>query len=139
MLKDELLGTAEWVHAAVSSEACGLYCRAAQIASVPAETDTWMAKIVTLPSRVVSVINVLQESGCDLFGRAGNGVLYVRPSSSALAVVQPASESDGIGLMQSLTADGAGSIEILKSVAGRPVQSLPPVQEISRKLRELLG
>jgi glycolate oxidase FAD binding subunit len=139
MLKDELLGTAEWVHAASSADATSLYCRAAQIAASPHESDKWMAKIVTLPSRVASAMTVLQNAGCDIFGRAGNGVLFVRSSNDSLNEIQPAGDLEGMSLLQSLVADGVGSMEVLKSVSSRSPQSLPQVQEISRKLKELLG
>lgn len=139
MLGDELLGTAEWVHRAANSDASSVYCRAVQAAAVPQELDAWMAKLVTLPSRVVSAITVLQKAGCEVFGRAGNGVLYVRPSVDSPTGNQPANEAEGIGLMQSLVADGTGSVDVLKSVSSRSTQPMPVVQEISRQLRELLG
>jgi len=139
MLKDELLGTADWAHAAASAEASNLYCRAAQAAATPHESDQWMAKIVTLPSRVVSVIKVLEDAGCEVFGRAGNGLLFVRPAIDTLAEIQAAGDAEVIGLLQSLVTDGVGSVEVLKSGSCRSTQPLPPVQEISRKLRELLG
>lgn len=139
MLKDELLGTAAWVHAATVPDASALYCRAAQIASLPSVADPWMAKIATLPSRAASVMTVLQKVGCDIFGRAGNGILYVRPSTHSPDENQPVDESEAIGLLQSLVSDGVGSVDLLKSAASRSTQSSPAVHEISRKLREVLG
>lgn len=139
MLKDELLGTAAWTHVAKSSDASMDYCRTAQQAACPSAGDEWMARITTLPSRVVSVMTVLQDAGCEVFGRAGNGTLYVRPSASPLLNGPPADESTGIGLLQSMVADGVGSVDVLKSVSSRSTQSSPAVQVISRQLRDLLG
>ncbi len=138
-LKDELLSTAVWTHQAAATDAFSGYCRAAQCAASPSRDDKWMAKLNTLPSRVVSAITVLQQAGCLMFGRAGNGILYVRPLTDAVGELNPANEIDGINHLQSLVADGVGSLEVLKASSARSTMAPPGVRAISQKLRELLG
>ena len=138
-LKNELQGTAAWVHTAEDPEAYSHYCTAAQRASVASGDESWLARLSTLPSRTVSAITVLQESGCEVFGRAGNGVLFVRSVVGSHMNLRPADESKGIGTLQSLVSDGVGSVDVLKSATSRSTQSSPAVQEISRKLQTLLG
>jgi glycolate oxidase FAD binding subunit len=139
MLKDELQGTAAWTHLCDDRHAFPSYCRAAQQAAVPASSDLWMARLSTLPSRVVSAMTVLQECGCDVFGRAGNGVLNVRSSTNTMAEAKSVDESASLGHLQSLVSEGVGSVLMLKSSQGKSTSSSPEVQAISRKLRELLG
>jgi len=138
-LTEELQGSAAWTQAASDLTAFETYCRVAQQASIPTEHDPWMARLMTLPSRVVSAMTVLQDAGCDVFGRAGNGVLLVRPSRNSLNENRRADEPTAMRQLQSLVADGVGSVEVLKAAASRSTTSVPAVQAISEKLRALLG
>ncbi|RLS42862.1 MAG: FAD-binding oxidoreductase [Planctomycetota bacterium] len=145
ILKDELQGTAVWTDASGISNAAGhldvfgVYCQTAQAASLATADVPWMAKISTLPSRVVSAINVMQEAGCEVFGRAGSGTLIVRPAANALQDGRVTDESQAFQHLQSLVEDGIGSIEVLKSSIARSTMSGPAVQSITNKLQELLG
>lgn len=138
-MKEELHGTATWVHEASRPDATNVYCRSVQLASQPSSETAWMARFTTLPSRVVSVFKSLQEVGCAVFGRAGNGVLFVRPDTDSAGATSRADEPQGMSLLASLASDGVGSVSALKSAAARGTQSAPEVARISRQLRELLG
>lgn len=138
-LKDELDGTATWTHIAEKSDASENYCRSAQKASCPTPDDKWVARFLTLPSRVVSAITVVQQERCSVFGRAGNGTLFVRPLPENDGDPVGIDESKALDHLQSLVSGGVGSVELLKSTAGRSSASPAGVQVISRKLRELLG
>ncbi len=139
MLQDELLGTALWSSSAMDSTAFPRYCRAALSATVVLDKDPWMARLTTLPSRVVSAITLMQEAGCEVFGRAGNGVMYVRPMNGISDGAMPVDESTGIGHLQSLVADGVGCVDVIKSASSRSTVASKPVQVISQKLHDLLG
>lgn len=145
MLKDELQSTSVWTDASGNSNtathvsAFSVYCQTAQAACLPVVDVPWMAKISTLPSRVVSAIQVMQEAGCEVFGRAGSGTLLVRPATNALQDGGVLDESQAFQQLQSLVVDGVGSIEVIKSTMARSTMSGPAVQSIANQLQELLG
>ena len=138
-MKEELHGTAAWVHEATCPDAMNLYCGNVQRASQPLPETAWMARITTLPSRVVAAVKTVQDAGCDVFGRAGNGVLFVAPGGNSAGSTVPANEQLGMSLLQSLVSDGVGSVDVFQSTAARSTPSAPEVGRISRQLRELLG
>ncbi len=137
-LQDELHGTADWIQPAKLANASGVYCRTLQKASAPSESTAWQARLTTLPSRVTSSIKVLHDTGCDVFGRAGNGVLFVRPSSHRI-ISDPPNEQKGFETLQSLTSDGLGAVQALKATAARSNLSSAAVQKYTDQLRALLG
>ncbi|MFO1001363.1 MAG: FAD-binding oxidoreductase [Planctomycetaceae bacterium] len=137
-LQDELAGTAVWCHFATRADAFPIYCRTAQRAATDNNMDPWLARLITLPSRVVSSLSVLQEAGCEVFGRAGNGILYVRPSTQ-ISSPQPPDEAQAATILSSLVTDGNGSFEMLRSTNARSTVSAAPVREFSKQLIELLG
>ncbi len=137
-LQDELAGTVVWCHVASRSDAFPNYCRTAQRAAAGDANDPWLARLITLPSRVVSSLSVLQEAGCEVFGRAGNGILFVRPSNQ-ISSPQPPDEAQAATILSSLVTDGNGSFEMLRSTSSRSTISAAPVREFSKQLIELLG
>lgn len=137
-LQDELAGTAVWCHIANRLDAFPNYCRTAQLAAAGNDHDPWLARLFTLPSRVVSSLSVLQDTGCEVFGRAGNGILYVRPSTQ-ISSPQAPDEAQAATILSSLVADGNGSFEMLRSTVARSTVSAGPVQAFSKQLIELLG
>ena len=137
-LQDELAGTAVWCHIASRPDAFPSYCQTAQGAAMGDNNDPWLARLNTLPSRVVSALSVLQEAGCEVFGRAGNGILFVRPSTQ-ISSPQPPDEAQAATILSSLVADGNGSFEMLRSTTARSTVSATPVRELSKQLIELLG
>ena len=137
-LQDELAGTAVWCHIASRADAFANYCRTAQCAAVGDNNNPWLARLITLPSRVVASLSVLQEAGCEVFGRAGNGILFVRPSTQILSPQTP-DEAQAATILSSLVADGNGSFEMLHSTTARSTVSAAPVREFSKQLIELLG
>ncbi len=138
-MQEELHGTAAWAHEASCPDAMNMYCGNAQRASRPSPGTAWMARITTLPSRVVAAVKTVQDAGCDVFGRAGNGVLFVSSCAESAGSTVSADEQQGMSLLQSLVSDGVGSVDVLQSAATRSTQSAPEVAQISQKLRELLG
>ena len=137
-LQDELADTAVWCHIASRADAFANYCRTAQHAAVGDSNDPWLARVITLPSRVVSSLSVLQEAGCEVFGRAGNGILFVRPSTQ-ISSSQPPDEAQAATMLSSLVADGNCSFEMLRSATTRSTVSAAPVRAFSKQLIELLG
>lgn len=137
-VQNELGGTAVWCHIATQADAFPIYCRTAQGASAGNNNDPWLARLITLPSRVVSSLSVLQEAGCEVFGRAGNGILFARPSTQ-ISSSQPPDEAQAATVLSSLVADGNGSFEMLRSTSARSTVSAAPVREFSKQLIELLG
>jgi hypothetical protein len=63
----------------------------------------------------------------------------VRPSKNPNNETPSADESTGFSLLQSLAEDGVGSVDVINSVSARPTQPSPAVQELSQKLRAVLG
>lgn len=137
-LQDELAGTAIWCHIASRADAFSIYCQTAQGATTSDNNDPWLAKLITLPSRVVSSLSVLLEAGCEVFGRAGNGILFVRPSTQ-ISSPQPPDETQVATILSSLVEDGNGSFEMLHASTARATVSSAPVRELSKQLIELLG
>ena len=137
-LQNELAGTAVWCHIASRADAFPIYCRTTQAAATGGNNDPWLARLITLPSRVVSSLSVLQEAGCEVFGRAGNGILFVRPSTQ-ISSSQPPDEAQAATTLSSLVTDGNGSFEMLRSTSARSTVSAAPVRELSKQLIELLG
>lgn len=137
-LQDELAGTASWCHIASRADAFSIYCSTAQSAAAGDKNDPWLARLITLPSRVVASLSVLQEAGCEVFGRAGNGILFVRPSTQ-ISFPQPPDETQAATILSSLVEDGNGSFEMLRSTNARSTASAAPVRLFSKQLIELLG
>lgn len=137
-LQDELTGTAVWCHIASRIDAFPIYCRTAQNAAAGDNNDLWLASLITLPSRVVSSLSVLQEAGYEVFGRAGNGILFVRPATQSPPSLLT-DEAQAATILSSLVSDGNGSFEMLRSATARATVSAAPVRAFSKQLIELLG
>lgn len=134
-IAEELHGTADFVTSVARPGAVADYCRSAMAfsADFKAAQSAWAAKVVTLPSQVVSVLQVAKDFGLLACGRAGNGIVYLRSHSIV----------DAAGLRQQLTNivdAGFGCVEIRESdqVWKHPVV-MPPVERYSDMLHELLG
>ena len=137
--REELAGTASWVHQAANPQATTLYCRRAQSLSRPSPDKAWLVRFITLPSRVVANLTSLQEAGCLVFGRALNGILFVSPAAVSAEGGRSDSEPESMTLLQSLVSDGVGSLDVLQSASARSTQSSAAVRRISQQLHELLG
>lgn len=134
----EVADSASWIHTAAQPDASQIWCKVAQQATVPNDSIAWMASLTTLPSQVSAVTGVLHELGCDVYGRAGNGILFCKPSSCSQAV-KPPEESEGIGMLHALTTKGDGSVNVIKSTSMR--SSVPPeaVSTLASRLQSVLG
>ena len=134
-LAEELHGTAASVTSVARPEATTLYCRAAMQFSAgrTAKHAGWSAKVVTLPSRIVAVLQIAKDFGLPACGRAGNGIVYLDADSAVdLGAVREK-------LMR--LADGnSGHVEIqeLHKTWRHPVMT-SPVERYSGMLHELLG
>lgn len=137
-LQEELARTAVWCHVASSKNAFPLYCQTAQVAANSDNNDPWLGRLNTLPSRVASSLSVLHETGCEAFGRAGNGILFVRQASHVSELQLP-DEAQAATILSSLVADGVGSWEMIRSTTARSTISSAPVRAFSKQLSELLG
>ncbi len=91
------------------------YCRRIAAAQSPTANSGFVARLKTLPSRVVPVLQSLSAANCQVFGRAGNGQLFVRQGDSTGGSVPDAEQVRY--RLQSFVADGIGELEILMPVA----------------------
>ena len=134
-LAEELHGTAVSVTSIGRPEATTAYCRAAmQFSEGSKEKHTgWRAKVLTLPSQVVEVLQISKDFGLLACGRAGNGKMYLDADS----VVNPGTVCEKLTLL----ADGSsGHVEIREqSKTWRHPVMTAPVERYSRMLHELLG
>lgn len=134
-LAEELQGTAASIISVAPPEATTLYCRAATQFSIgsPATQTGWLAKVVTLPSYVVSVLEIASDLNLLACGRAGNGILFL--SGDAAVDVGNVFQK----FMQ-LVEGCSGNVEIqeLNKTWRHPVMS-SPVERYSKMLHELLG
>ena len=135
MLAEELHGTASLVTTVARPDIVENYCRAAMQLSIGAKTQesAWSAKVIILPSQVVSVLQLASDAGLSAFGRAGNGILYLR--SDSIADLARFREQ----LIKIVDA-GGGSAEIqeLNQSWRHPVVA-SIVERYSNRLHELLG
>ncbi len=134
-LAEELQGTAGFVTTVARPEVVENYCRAAVQLSFDSRTQdaAWSAKVVVLPSQIVSVLQLANDTGISAFGRAGNGIMYLKSDSIA----------DLARLREPLTIivdTGSGSVEIREPNQNwRHPAAASIVERYSNKLHELLG
>ena len=80
-----------------------------------ATSDSWLLRLTTVPSRVTSAISLLADTNYLVLGRAGNGVLYIRPSYSDPGRNSTAEDGENcLQRLSSVVADGIGSLDLLK-------------------------
>ena len=134
-LAEELHGTASSVTTVARPDVASSYCRAAMQSSAEASTHetAWSARVVVLPSQVVSVLQLASDAGLSAFGRAGNGILYLKSDSIAdLARIREQ-------LIKIVDA-GGGSVEIREpNQIWRHPAAGALVELYSQRLHELLG
>lgn len=134
-LAEELQGTAASIISVAPPEATTLYCRAATQFSIgsPLTQTGWLAKVVTLPSYVVSVLEIASDLNLLACGRAGNGILFLN-GDAAVDV------GNVFQKFMQLVEGCSGSVEIqeLNKTWRHPVMS-SPVERYSKMLHELLG
>jgi len=132
----ELHGTASTVIACTRDEAVTLYCEAAMTFShsQPSTQEAWLAKIVTLPSRVDAVLRVAEEFSLKACGRAGNGIIFLRPGPSVI---------DGATIRSRLSEivhDCSGFVEFqTPGETWRYPAAAPTVERYAESLKKLLG
>ena len=134
-LAEELHGTASFVTTVARPGVVANYCRAAMRLSAESKTDqsAWSAKIVVLPSQLVSVLQLANNAGLSAFGRAGNGILYLK--SESIADLARLREQ-----LIKLVDAGAGSVEIREpNQIWRHPAVASMVERYSNRLHELLG
>ncbi len=134
-LAEELHGTAASVTSVARPDATTMYCRAAMQFSAggTAKHTGWSAKVVTLPSQVVAVLQIAKDFGLLACGRAGNGIVYLDADSVVnLGTVREK--------LTHLVEDSSGHVEIreLNRKWRHPVMTAP-VERYSKMLHELLG
>lgn len=134
-LAEELHGTAGFVTTVARPGVVANYCRGAMQLSAEAGTHeaAWSAKVVVLPSQVVSVLRLASDAGLSAFGRAGNGILYLK--SDPIADLARVREQ----LIKIVDA-GGGSVEMREP---NQISQYPAVramvEQYSSRLHELLG
>jgi len=110
------------------------WCRTAQVAAAPGDDTAWLGRLTVLPSKVPAALEKAAAMGCEIFGRAGNGVLFLCPSAG-----QNVSESAAFQALQSLFAAHAGSWQMLKGDPAFNTPSTPKVQQLSAALQQALA
>ncbi|MEJ7594216.1 MAG: FAD-binding oxidoreductase [Planctomycetaceae bacterium] len=134
-LAEELHGTAASVTSVARPEATTLYCQAAMQFSAgrTAKHAGWSAKVVTLPSRIVALLQIAEDFGLLACGRAGNGIVCL--NADAAVDLGPVHEK-----LMHLADGSSGHVEIreLNKTWRHPVMT-SPVERYSRMLHELLG
>lgn len=116
------------------------WCQAMMQAQTSVSDRTWLARLTTLPSRIVATMNMLSTRDCVIFGHAGNGILYVGPGGTTAgaaggAPLQPAVEADCLQVLSGVVADGCGSCGLLKSETQRQLPLPVQTQELLTALR----
>ena len=114
--------------------ASAAWCRAAQQSACPQLSVPWLSRLTILPSRVAAAVEQASRAGCEIFGRAGNGVLYVRPAAG-----DQADESAVLSQLQPLLAPPAGSLRVLKGNPAFNTRSSVRVQQLSVALQQALA
>jgi glycolate oxidase FAD binding subunit len=114
--------------------ASAAWCRAAQQSACPQLSVPWLSRLTILPSRVAAAVEQASRAGCEIFGRAGNGVLYIRPAAG-----HQADESAVLSQLQPLLAPPAGSLRVLKGNPAFNTRSSVRVQQLSVALQQALA
>lgn len=132
---EELHGTAASLTSLSRPDATTSYCRATMqfSAGITAQKSGWSAKVVTLPSQVVALLQVAKDFGLPAYGRAGNGILFLNADSDV--DVGPVREK-----LTRLVDGSSGHVEMreLNSKWRHPVMTAP-VERYSKLLHDLLG
>ena len=134
-LAEELHGTASFVTTVARPDIVGNYCRAAMHLSAEARTQeaAWSAKVIVLPSHIVSVLQLANDAGLSAFGRAGNGILYLK--SDSIADLARLREQ-----LIKIVDTGSGSVEIREQNQTWRHPAVDSIVELySNRLHELLG
>ncbi|MCA9064205.1 MAG: FAD-binding oxidoreductase, partial [Planctomycetaceae bacterium] len=105
------------------------------------ETDVWMYQTEQLPSSVISTIAALETDECEVFGRAGNGQLFIRKPGHRPANGDPGlhrnGESQIVDRLQSMLSEQQGTLSVLKSPHHRFPAAGPQAMDIIGKLKSL--
>ena len=110
------------------------WCRTAQQSACPQSSVAWLSRLTILPSRVAAAVEQASLAGCEIFGRAGNGVLYVRPAAG-----HQADETAVLSQLQPLLAPPAGSLRVLQGNPAFNTRSSVRVQQLSVALQHALA
>ena len=133
-ITSELAATASHIHSFSAPDAFARWCRISQQHAAPAHGTPWLSQITLLPSRVASAIDTASTQHCAAFGRAGNGVLWIRPahnsSTAEAAVLEP---------LRRLIPANSGSLLVLKGTNSYNTASTAPVSMLSTALQTALA
>ncbi len=110
------------------------WCRIAQQAACPRPDVAWLSRMTILPSRVASAVEQASIAGCEIFGRAGNGVLFISPPAG-----HHVDESATLGQLQPLLAPPGGSLRVLKGNTAFSTRPTMSVQQLSAALQQALA
>ncbi len=132
---EELQGLANGITSIARPAAMTEYCQAAiPFSRVGNDMTTgWWARVATLPSRVVSVLEIAKDLGLSASGRAGNGIVYLSSEE----------QTESIDLRNRLTrllGAGCGCFEYKeRDTTIRHPETSSQVNRYSKLLNELLG
>ena len=130
----ELAATSSHLHTFSAPDALARWCSIAQRHSVPAPQTPWLSRLTLLPSRVASAIETASGQNSVVFGRAGNGVLWIRPvqnsNTAEAAVLEP---------LKNLLPANTGSLLVLKGTTSCNTPATAPVALLSKAIQAALA
>jgi glycolate oxidase FAD binding subunit len=130
----ELTASARLLHPITAPNALALWCSVAQQHSVPSPSHSWLSRLTLLPSRVPDALHNASAHNCAVFGRAGNGVLFVRSAGQ-----HQADERAVLASLGRFIAPPAGSILVLRGNPQFNTPSSAPVAQLSNALQTALA
>ncbi|MEY3457294.1 MAG: hypothetical protein RL215_451 [Planctomycetota bacterium] len=130
----ELNAFAQFLRPITAPNAAALWCGVAQQHSVPSASHPWLARLTLLPSHVTDALRIASAHNCAAFGRAGNGILFVRSAER-----HQASEHTVLTALEKLIKPSAGSILVLKGNPQFNTASSAPVAQLSSGLQTALA
>ncbi len=153
VLQNELQSTLHWQRLFAAAEleraadgAAAVYRRTVLQYQSSLSDARWSGRLSTLPSRIVSTMTMLSATDFDIFGRAGNGVLFIRKSDTSVdrgnvsaedntAETTLNREPECLQLLRGVVADGTGSLSLLNTSHDGTPQISASTLELMKNLK----
>lgn len=130
----ELASTASHIHTFSAPDALARWCSIAQQHSVPSLQTRWLSRLTLLPSRVASAVETASSQNCVVFGRAGNGVLWISPTQNS-----DTAETAVLDPLKNLFPVNTGSLLVLRGTTSYNTPAAAPVALLSNALQATLA
>ncbi|MCA9059322.1 MAG: FAD-binding oxidoreductase [Planctomycetaceae bacterium] len=145
-VRTELQDLTDQVHVQTGTAAVDNYCERVCGLQQPQDADTWLFQTRQLPSTVISTVASLESEDCEVFGRAGNGDLFIRSAGNNAngnygTGSEPGSQRVGEQLvfeqLQSMLSEQQGALFVRKSRHCRTPLPDPQTLTLCRRLKEM--